>query len=102
MWATSIFWSRGLALPVTYTETADQQQQQQHNGTSSGGGGGVLRIKVLEGLVPGLDLANHSSQVWLVACRCTINEGTCLALQPLINQPSLAAKKTGSTGKASS
>jgi hypothetical protein len=33
-------------------------------GSSTGGGSsGVLRFKVLEGLVPGLDFANHSLQV---------------------------------------
>jgi hypothetical protein len=59
LWATSIFWSRGLALPVTYT----QQQQQGGVSSSSSSDAGAVRIKVLEGLVPGLDFANHSQQV---------------------------------------
>lgn len=68
LWATSIFWSRGLSLPVTYTE--QQQGDSSSSGSGSDGVGsggvgssGVLRIKVLEGLVPGLDFANHSQQV---------------------------------------
>jgi hypothetical protein len=66
LWATSIFWSRALALPVAYT---------QPGGSATGGGdssssSSVVRIKVLEGLVPGVDLANHSSQVgWWVGCQ---------------------------------
>lgn len=61
LWATSIFWSRGLALPVPYTEPV--QQQGQDGVSSSSSDGGAVRIKVLEGLVPGLDFANHSQQV---------------------------------------
>lgn len=76
LWATSIFWSRGLALPITYTDTPQQQQQQQEDGglsssSSSSGSSdstGMVRVKVLEGLVPGLDFANHNSQVCLCVC----------------------------------
>lgn len=66
LWATSIFWSRGLALPLTYTDTQPAATSQQQEGGGSSGGtssGGIVRIKVLEGLVPGLDFANHSEQV---------------------------------------
>lgn len=73
LWANSIFWSRGLALPVTYRDPTQQQPQQEGDGSnggssgsndgSGGSSGGVLRLKVLEGLVPGLDVANHSQQV---------------------------------------
>jgi hypothetical protein len=63
LWATSIFWSRGLALPVTYTDATPGQQDD-----SSSSSSGAVRIKVLEGLVPGLDFANHSQQVSACAC----------------------------------
>jgi hypothetical protein len=69
-WATSIFWSRGLGLPVPV-----MQQQQQQDGVP-GSSGSSIRIETLEGLVPGLDFANHSQQVrekhaawWLLLCR---------------------------------
>jgi hypothetical protein len=55
-WASSIFWSRGLGLPVPVLQ---QQQQDGATGSSSSS----VRIETLEGLVPGLDFANHSQQV---------------------------------------
>lgn len=48
-WATSVFWSRGLGLPIP-------EQR----------GDGVLRINMQEGLVPGLDFANHSQEVGML------------------------------------
>ncbi|WIA21903.1 hypothetical protein OEZ85_004272 [Tetradesmus obliquus] len=56
-WATSIFWSRGLGLPVPVMQQQQQQQQDVAPGSSSS-----VRIETLEGLVPGLDFANHSQQ----------------------------------------
>jgi hypothetical protein len=55
-WATSVFWSRGLGVPVPVM----QQQQGREPGSSSSSS---VRIETLEGLVPGLDFANHSQQV---------------------------------------
>ena len=38
-------------------------------GSESSGGGEVQRVVVLEGIVPGIDFANHSTQVrWRVGC----------------------------------
>jgi hypothetical protein len=70
-WASSIFWSRGLGLPVPVMQQQQQQQEQQQQqqqqlGASSGGSSSSsssVRIETLEGLVPGLDFANHSQQV---------------------------------------
>jgi hypothetical protein len=90
LWASSIFWSRSMALPVTYTTAtpdgiadadsapSPQQQQQQQQQAGAGGSSGssgsvpgsVLRVQVLEGLVPGLDIANHSREV-----RCSVLGG---------------------------
>ncbi|KAF6263984.1 hypothetical protein COO60DRAFT_266676 [Scenedesmus sp. NREL 46B-D3] len=63
-WATSIFWSRGLGLPVPVAMQQQQQQQQQDAapGSSSSSSSSSVRIETLEGLVPGLDFANHSQQ----------------------------------------
>ena len=52
-WAYSAFWSRGQSLPVPERAAAE----------SGGGSGDVLRVVVMEGVVPGLDFANHSTQV---------------------------------------
>jgi hypothetical protein len=70
-WASSIFWSRGLGLPVPVTQQQQQQLQQQpgaspgssSSSNSSNSSSSSVRIETLEGLVPGLDFANHSQQV---------------------------------------
>jgi hypothetical protein len=64
-WASSIFWSRGLGLPVPVMQQQQQQQQQQQLGASPGSSSSSssVHIETLEGLVPGLDFANHSQQV---------------------------------------
>lgn len=56
-WATSVFWSRGLGLPV-----------------ASQGQDGIVRIVMQEGLVPGLDFANHSQQVGDAILRIVISK----------------------------
>ncbi len=61
LWAHCVFWSRGQALPVpTQPGAASQlvaQQQQQQRRHHAGAAQGIV---VHEGLVPGLDFANHA------------------------------------------
>lgn len=62
-WANSVFWSRGLGLPVPV-------EQQLPDGSAK------VHIETLEGLVPGLDFANHSQQVG--CCLAVVRLGPCL------------------------
>jgi hypothetical protein len=57
-WAYSVFWSRGQSLPVPERAAAAEEE-----GERGGAAGGALRVVVREGVVPGLDFANHSAQV---------------------------------------
>jgi hypothetical protein len=86
LWAHSVFWSRAQGLPVPVREAAPaaaapaaaagpsgdalEGEEGEEGGGESGsdgaGGGaasGAVQFVVLEGVVPGLDFANHSTQV---------------------------------------
>jgi hypothetical protein len=112
LWAYSVFWSRGQSLPVPVRDEppaggssggaggseGEEPEGEQLEGSGGGGGGGggggtgtgkrqrasggALRVEVWEGVVPGLDFANHSVQVglsagaartcWLWLCLCLL------------------------------
>lgn len=54
VWAYGVFWSRGQSLPVPQSGSASQALARH-----SSGRGESVPITILEGLVPGLDFANH-------------------------------------------
>jgi hypothetical protein len=63
LWAYSVFWSRAQSLPVPVRGGGGGGEG---GGSAEGGGGGTegaVRLEVVEGVVPGLDFANHSMQV---------------------------------------
>lgn len=94
LWAYSVFWSRGQSLPVPIREAAAAEEGEGGATTAAEGAGGgqrrqegrgkegvAVRVVVYEGIVPGLDFANHSTQVggclhlmwiWMAARVCTI------------------------------
>jgi hypothetical protein len=71
-WATSIFWSRALGLPVLLRQQGEDSMAAAHGDDVTAAAAAAaapslpavekLNVEVWEGLVPGLDFANHSQQ----------------------------------------
>ncbi|KAG2450452.1 hypothetical protein HYH02_004954 [Chlamydomonas schloesseri] len=66
VWAYCVWWSRGQSLPVPESGSATKAlaSLSASNGNGSGAGSGAgagrkVNVEVVEGLVPGLDFANH-------------------------------------------
>jgi hypothetical protein len=67
-WAVATFWSRAQSLPVP--SAGPPAATTTHGGPAAGAagmGGHQGALRVLEGIVPGLDFANHSMTVSTVS-----------------------------------
>jgi len=79
VWAYSAFWSRGQSLPVPVRPAAGGAEEGAAGEEGSGEGGSsseVVRLEVQEGVVPGLDFANHGTQVCVCVCVFHVGGGT--------------------------